>query len=73
MRRNEYIPDDMVVHRANEAVRIELEKMKAMNIPAVIYDSKTQTIYHQYSDGTRVAVSGRLKRGRYSEYAKKKA
>ena len=36
MRREEYISDEMVVKRVNEAVRIELEKKKAMDVPIVI-------------------------------------
>ena len=38
MRRENYISDDAVVKRANEAVRIELEKQKTMDISVVIYD-----------------------------------
>ena len=44
MRREEYISDEMVVKRVNEAVRIELEKKKAMDVPIVIYDREEQVI-----------------------------
>lgn len=46
IKREEYITDEAVVKRVNAAVKIELEKKKAMDIPAVVYDPKTQTIYH---------------------------
>lgn len=35
MKREEYISDEMVVKRVNEAVRIELEKKQALSIPIV--------------------------------------
>ena len=73
MKREEYISDETVVKRAKEAVRIELEKKKALDVPIIIYDSETQTIYQEYSDGTRKEVSKRMKRGRYSEWIKEKA
>ena len=44
MERKEYISDEDVVKRANAAVRIELEKKKALGIPAVVFDRKTRTI-----------------------------
>lgn len=73
MRREEYITDEAVVKRANAAVKIELEKKRAMDIPAVIYDRKTQTIYHENSDGTRVEAGKRMRKGRYSERIAKEA
>lgn len=45
MKREEYIPDEMVVKRVKEAVRIELEKRKAMDVPVIVYDRETQVIY----------------------------
>ncbi len=73
MKREEYISDEAVVKRANEAVRIELEKKKAMDIPVVIYDRETQIIYREGNDGTRVEVGKRMRKGRYSERIEKKA
>lgn len=73
MKREEYISDEAVVKRANEAVRIELEKKKAMDIPVVIYDRETQIIYQEGNDGTRVEVGKRMRKGRYSERIEKKA
>lgn len=67
MKREEYISDEMVVKRVNEAVRLELEKKKAMDVPAIIYDGKSQIIYQENSDGTRVEVGRRMRKGRYSE------
>ena len=66
-----YISDDQVVKRASAAVKIELEKKKAMNIPIAVYDRKTQTIYQQSSDGSRTVVAERIRKGRYSERVKK--
>ncbi len=71
--RNDYISDEAVVKRANEAVRIELEKKKAMDIPVFIYDSEKQIIYQENSDGTRVEAGKKLRKERYSERVAKKA
>ena len=38
MKREDYISDALVVKRVNEAVRIELEKKKAMDVPVFIYE-----------------------------------
>ncbi len=73
MRREEYISDEMVVKRVNEAVRIELEKKRALDVPIVRYDRETQIIYQENSDGSRVEVGRRMRRGRYSERVAKKA
>ena len=35
MKREEYISDETVIKRANAAVRIELEKNRALGIPTV--------------------------------------
>lgn len=72
MKREEYISDDAVVKRANAAVKIELKKKKALDIPIVVYDRQTQTIYHESSDGTRVEIGTRMRKGRYSERIAKK-
>ncbi len=73
MKREEYISDEMVVKRVNEAVRIELEKKRAMDVPIVTYDRETQIIYQENSDGSRVEVGRRMRRGRYSERVAEKA
>lgn len=68
-----YITDEQVVKRANIAVKLEIEKKKAMDIPIALYDSETQSIYQENSDGTREVVAKRLREGRYSERISKKA
>lgn len=73
MEMKEYISDEQVVKRANAAVKIELEKKKAMDVPIAVYDRKTQTIYEEDSDGSRKEVGKRLRRGRYSERIAKEA
>ena len=73
MKREEYISDETVVKRANEAVRIELEKNKALGIPAVIYDRESQVIYQENEDGIRTEVGKRMRKGRYSEQIAKRA
>ena len=73
MKREDYISDEAVVKRVNAAIQIELEKKKALDIPAVIYDSTTKKIYYVYSDGTREEAAGRLRKGRYSERIKQEA
>ena len=73
MEMKEYISDEQVVKRANAAVKIELEKKKAMDVPIAVYDRKTQTIYEEDSNGSRKEVGKRLRRGRYSERISKEA
>lgn len=73
MKREDYISDEEVVKRACAAVKIELEKKEVLGIPAVIYDRKTQKIYHVYGDGTKVEIADRLRKGRYSEQIKQEA
>lgn len=73
MKREEYITDEAVVKRVNAAVKIELEKKKAMDMSAVLYDSKTQIIYYENSDGTRVVAGKRIRKGHYSERISPKA
>lgn len=73
MKREDYIPDEMVVKRANAAVKIELEKKKAMDIPIVTYDSEKQIIYKVNSDGSKVEVGRKMRKGRYGERNSKKA
>lgn len=73
MKREDYISDEMVVKRVNEAVRIELEKKKAMDVPIFVYDREKQIIYQENSDGSRIEVGKRMRKGRYSERVTKKA
>lgn len=73
MRREDYISDETVIKRANEAVRIELEKNRALGVPVVVYDRKSQIIYRENDDGTRTEVGKRLRKERYNERISKKA
>lgn len=73
MGESNYISDEQVVKRAKAAVKIELEKKKAMDVPIAVYDRKTGIIYEENSDGTRSEVGKRLREGRYSERIAKKA
>lgn len=63
----EYITDEQVVSRANAAVKIAIEKKKAMQTPIVTYDRKTQKIYQTNPDGSKTVIGDRSTRGRYSE------
>ncbi len=72
MQREEYISDENVIKRAKAAVKIELEKNKALGIPAVVYDRGSQIIYRENEDGTRTEVGKRMRRERYSERVAKK-
>lgn len=67
MKREDYISDSQVVKRANAAVKIELDKKKALDIPIAVFDRKTQKIYQKNSDGSKVAIGERIRKGRYSE------
>ena len=71
MERNEYIRDIQVVKRANSAVKLAIEKKQTMGVPVVVYDRETGNICHLQADGTKVVVSQRKNRGRYSERSAK--
>ena len=64
-----YITDKQVVKRAQTAVKLELEKNMALDVPIAVYDRERKTIIVKNSDGSEMEVS-RLRRGRYSERAK---
>ena len=51
----------------------DLEKKKAMDIPIVTYDSEKQIIYKVNSDGSKVEVGRKMRKGRYGERNSKKA
>lgn len=65
-----YISDEQVVKRANCAVKIALEKKRAMDVPIFTYDRETQSICVIGSDGSKTQVCGRYNHGRYSERVK---
>lgn len=54
MKREEYISDENVVKHASEAIKIDMEKKRALDIPTAVYDRETQAIYQENSDGTRI-------------------
>lgn len=62
-----YITDEQVVKRANAAVELEIEKLKAIDAPVIIYDRKKQVVLRRNNDGTETEIGKRLRRGRYSE------
>ena len=64
---NREISDKEADKRVKIAVKIDMEKKKAMNIPVAVFDSETGKIYAEYSDGTRVLMGSRIKRGVYGE------
>lgn len=70
MSQQKYISDEQVVKRANCAVKIALEKKRAMDVPIVTYDRNTQSICIVGSDGVKTQVCGRYSHGRYSERVK---
>lgn len=57
--------------RAREAVRLELEKNKVLDIPITVYDAKRDKVIVKDSSGSEIAVIERIKKGRYSEWAPK--
>lgn len=73
MTEKDYISDEQVVKRVVAAVKIELEKKKVMDVPIAVYDRKTQTVYTQDSEGNRIPVAKRIRKGRYSERVTEKA
>lgn len=65
--RSDYITDEKVVKLANTAVELEIEKLKAIDAPVIVYDRKKQVVIRRNSDGTETEVGKRLRKGRYSE------
>jgi len=63
---SDYITDEQVVKRANAAVGLEIEKLKAMGAPVIIYDRKKQVVVRRNNDGTETEVGKRLRKGNYS-------
>ena len=53
---SDYITDEQVVKRANAAVGLEIEKLKAMGAPVIIYDRKKQVVVRRNNDGTETEV-----------------
>lgn len=53
---SDYITDEQVVKRANAAVGLEIEKLKAMGAPVLIYDRKKQVVVRRNNDGTETEV-----------------
>ena len=70
MTRMDYIADEQVVKRAQMAVRLELEKNMALDVPIAVYDRERKVIFVKNSDGTVVEVKNRLRMGRDSERRK---
>lgn len=62
-----YLTDEQVVRRANAAVELEIEKLKALDAPVIVYDRKREVIVRRNNDGTEVEVGKRLRKGHYSE------
>ena len=68
---SDYITDEQVVKRANAAVGLEIEKLKALGAPVIIYDRKKQVVVRRNNDGTETEVGKRLRKGNYSERIEK--
>ncbi len=64
---NTKITDADAVKRIRTAVKINIEKRKAMNAPVAVYDPETGNVYAEYSDGKKFLIGNRIKRGSYSE------
>ena len=60
------ITDKQVMKRANAAVELEIERLKVLDAPVIIYDRKKQVIVKRNSDGTETEVGKRLRKGRCS-------
>ncbi len=64
---NTKITDADVVKRVKTAIKIDIEKRKAMQAPVAVYDHETGSVYAEYSDGTRILMGSKIKRGSYGE------
>lgn len=45
------VTDADAVKRVRTAVKIDIEKRRAMNAPIAVYDPETGNVYAEYSDG----------------------
>lgn len=61
------VTDADVVKRIQNAVKIDIEKRKAMNAPIAVYDAETGNVYAEYSDGKRILMGTKIKRGSYCD------
>ena len=52
-------------------MKIAIEKKQSLGIPEVVYDCKTGDICHLHEDGSKVVVTQRKNRRRYSERVSK--
>ena len=50
------LTDEQVVERARTAVRLALEKQKALDVPIIFCDPKSRKIYKMFADGRMVEV-----------------
>ena len=73
MDRNKYITDQQVVDRAKAAVKIAIERKKALQLPFFIYDREDKKIYQVNPDGSKIIVADTANEERYSERCKKEA
>jgi hypothetical protein len=73
MEQKKYITDEQVVKRANAAVRLEIEKLKALDAPVIVYDREKQAVLQYNNDGSVIEVGKRLRKGHYSERVGKEA
>lgn len=61
------ITDADVVKRIKSAIKIDIEKRKAMNAPIAVYDPETGNVYAEYSDGKKIFMGNKIRRGSYGE------
>ncbi|MEY8403888.1 hypothetical protein AALA54_11200 [Oscillospiraceae bacterium 44-34] len=62
------IPDDSIlVKNARLAVKLELQKKRALGQPIAKFDPKTKEIYMEHPDGSITPMGSVEEQGRYSE------
>ena len=66
------LTDEETVARVQTAVKLAIEKQKAMGIDIVKYDPKSQCLYTVDSAGNRTIIQENVKRVRYSEQTSSK-
>ena len=64
----DFIPDDgILVKNARLAVKLELQKKRALEQPIARFNPKTKEIYMENPDGTITPMGSLADQGRYSE------
>lgn len=68
------IPDDSIlVKKARLAVKLELQKKRALGLPIARFNPKTKEVYMENPDGSITPMGSTAEQGQYGERLNEKA